>query len=338
MNEKAPPGLAWAGDTVAVAVAAADAEEAPGTTRATAATSAAAATHRTTRLLTIISLGVIHVTLATGGYVPTQARGRTVRALAGPGLALAMLVTGCGSSDGPLVRAPDSQQSPGATPTAQRQLSPLDNGKAGQLQPYGDALWPAYAVRPRAATLAVYDTPAGRVIRTFGDHVPSGAPQTFLLVGRRANWLQVELPVRPNGSSGWVKTSDTRMAGLRYALEVSRREHRIRVYDQRRLIHTFPVGIGTTETPTPGGLYYLVELLRPPNPNGAYGPYAYGLSGFSDVIHHFNGGNGVIGLHGTNEPGKVGTDVSHGCIRLRNRDITTLARLLPLGTPIRIVA
>jgi len=59
---------------------------------------------------------------------------------------------------------------------------------------------------------------------------------------------------------------------------------------------------------------------------------------FSDVIHHFNGGNGVIGLHGTNEPGKVGTDVSHGCIRLRNEDITYLAQRLPLGTPVRILA
>jgi lipoprotein-anchoring transpeptidase ErfK/SrfK len=110
------------------------------------------------------------------------------------------------------------------------------------------------------------------------------------------------------------------------------------LYDRQRLLQTYPVGIGTRDTPTPGGLYYLIELLRPPNPSGAYGPYAYGLSGFSDVIHHFNGGDGVIGLHGTNEPQKVGHDVSHGCIRMRNADITRLAHLLPLGTPIRIVA
>ena len=78
--------------------------------------------------------------------------------------------------------------------------------------------------------------------------------------------------------------------------------------------------------------------MRPPDPKGPYGPYAFGLSGFSEVIHHFNGGDGVIGLHGTNQPAAVGHDVSHGCIRMRNSDISYLARLLPLGTPIRILA
>jgi lipoprotein-anchoring transpeptidase ErfK/SrfK len=46
----------------------------------------------------------------------------------------------------------------------------------------------------------------------------------------------------------------------------------------------------------------------------------------------------VIGLHGTSQPSSIGHDVSSGCIRLRNADITRLARLLPLGTPVRILA
>jgi lipoprotein-anchoring transpeptidase ErfK/SrfK len=46
----------------------------------------------------------------------------------------------------------------------------------------------------------------------------------------------------------------------------------------------------------------------------------------------------VIGIHGTNEPQLVGTDVSHGCIRLRNEDISRLVGLLPLGTPVEITA
>jgi hypothetical protein len=250
---------------------------------------------------------------------------------------LVTLATACSASSGPPLTVGGGRPLPTAAPDAHR-LSPLDTGKAGQLQPYGDSVWPAYVVRPRTRTLSVYSKPGGAVSRTFQDHLPSGAPQTFLLVNRQGSWLQIELPVRPNGSSGWVKQSDTHLSGLRYGLEVSRREHRLRLYDRQRLMHTYSVGIGTRETPTPGGLYYLIELLQPPNPGGAYGPYAYGLSGFSDVIYNFKGGDGVIGLHGTNEPAKVGTDVSHGCIRLRNADITALARLLPLGTPVRIVS
>jgi len=79
-------------------------------------------------------------------------------------------------------------------------------------------------------------------------------------------------------------------------------------------------------------------LIKTPNPSGAYGPYAFGLSGFSDTLTTFNGGPGQLGIHGTNEPSAIGTQVSHGCIRMSNDDITRLARMLPLGTPVQIAA
>ncbi|HLF41857.1 MAG TPA: L,D-transpeptidase, partial [Acidimicrobiia bacterium] len=96
-------------------------------------------------------------------------------------------------------------------------------------------------------------------------------------------------------------------------------------------------GIGTRDTPTPGGIFYIKELLQPPNPRGAYGPYAFGLSGFSNVLESFAGGDGVIGIHGTNDPTTVGKDVSHGCIRLRNEDLLELVERVPLGTPVAIL-
>ena len=94
--------------------------------------------------------------------------------------------------------------------------------------------------------------------------------------------------------------------------------------------------MGTGDTPTPVGEFYLTELLAPPNPNGAYGPYAFGLSGFSDTLTTFNGGPGQLGIHGTNQPNLIGTKVSHGCIRMSNENITALSQLLPLGTPVQI--
>ena len=54
------------------------------------------------------------------------------------------------------------------------------------------------------------------------------------------------------------------------------------------------------------------------------------------MLQSFGGGPGQIGIHGTNEPGALGTDVSHGCVRISNASITKLARLLPLGTPVQI--
>jgi lipoprotein-anchoring transpeptidase ErfK/SrfK len=93
--------------------------------------------------------------------------------------------------------------------------------------------------------------------------------------------------------------------------------------------------LGTKETPTPVGNFYLASLLKPPTPDTVYGAYAYGLSGYSPVIRKWRWG-GIIGLHGTNHPAAVGHYVSHGCIRMRNPAIKNLVRILPLGTPITI--
>ena len=48
-------------------------------------------------------------------------------------------------------------------------------------------------------------------------------------------------------------------------------------------------------------------------------------------------GRGVVGIHGTNEPELIPGRPSHGCIRMRDGDITRLWQLTPLGTPIEIV-
>ena len=58
------------------------------------------------------------------------------------------------------------------------------------------------------------------------------------------------------------------------------------------------------------------------------------------MLTSFNGGTGVIGLHGTNDPSSIGGDVSSGCIRMQNDVIERLVNEigLPLGTPVEILA
>lgn len=195
-----------------------------------------------------------------------------------------------------------------------------------------------YAATAVGAGVDVHAAPGGARLRRLDNPQPSGAPLTFLLKTEQPQWLEVFLPVRPNGSTGWVRRSDVRLSSLRYRVDVLRGAHRLHLVDRGLKVREFPVGIGTGETPTPGGVFYLKELIEPTNDGGFYGPYAYGLSGFSTVLSSFAGGEGVIGLHGTNDPGSIGKDVSHGCIRMHNADITYLASLLPLGTPVRILA
>ncbi len=164
-------------------------------------------------------------------------------------------------------------------------------------------------------------------------------PIVFLVKSTGTTRHEVYLPVRPNGSTGWVNASEVSVTPIPYRIEVGISEHRIRVFEDEEIIVDEPVGVGRTDRPTPGGIYYLKELLQPPSPNGPYGLYAYGLSGFSNVLQSFNGGPGVIGIHGTNEPQAIGTDVSSGCIRLHNDVIDRLVNEigLPLGTPVEIL-
>ena len=114
------------------------------------------------------------------------------------------------------------------------------------------------------------------------------------------------------------------------------RSHRLELWRGTKRALRARVVVGTPSTPTPRGLFYVVDLLRPSNPGGAYGPFAFDLSAHSYVLQHFAGGDGHVAIHGTNEPWLLGKDASHGCIRVTNRVIRRLARVLPLGTPVLI--
>ncbi|MEM7275348.1 MAG: L,D-transpeptidase [Actinomycetota bacterium] len=176
-------------------------------------------------------------------------------------------------------------------------------------------------------------------VASFTNPTEFGGPQVFQVVEPdrdRDGWLEVLLPVRPNGTTGWIRTSEVEQTVNPYRIEVDASAYELRIlrFDEETLSTT--VAIGNGATPTPLGRFYLVELLRPSDPGGLYGPYAYGLSGYSDTLDSYNGGQGVIGIHGTDQPELLGQDVSHGCIRVANPTIEEMVGFLPLGTPVHI--
>jgi lipoprotein-anchoring transpeptidase ErfK/SrfK len=161
-------------------------------------------------------------------------------------------------------------------------------------------------------------------------------PLVFLVEEVRGAWVHAYLPTRPNRSTGWLRRADVRLATTEYRIRVQLRRHRLTLFSGARAILSAPIAKGRAVSPTPTGRYYVTDLLRPPDPNGFYGPYALGLSAHSPVYTSFAGGDGQVGLHGTDRRSVLGRDVSHGCIRVANAVITRLARLVPLGTPIEI--
>jgi lipoprotein-anchoring transpeptidase ErfK/SrfK len=192
----------------------------------------------------------------------------------------------------------------------------------------------AYA---RTRHVLVYSSPgADRPTRVLPNPY-HGTQLAFLVRRLRPRWVRVFLPLRPNGSSGWIRRSQVRVLRNDYRVRVELGRHRLSVWRRGRLVMRRPVGVGQSGTPTPVGRYYVVELIQTDDPQGSYGPYAFGLSAHSDVLKRFDGGDGQVGIHGTNYPQGLGTDVSHGCIRIGNDAIVRLAKTLPLGTPVTIV-
>ena len=192
-------------------------------------------------------------------------------------------------------------------------------------------------------TLQVYDQPgAPTPSRTFpnpwyvNDDARYPVQQVFLAEALQPGWVQILLPIRPNGSTGWVRSTDVQLAVNTYRVVVQLSLHQITVFNGAAVFYQGPVAIGAPATPTPTGNYFIRVLQQAPDPNTVYGPFAYGLSSHSDVLSDFNGGDGEIGIHGNNDASALGHSVSHGCIRMDNAAITSLTKVLPLGTPVDV--
>lgn len=247
-------------------------------------------------------------------------------------LALALLVASACSGDDDDTAAPTTTEE-NATTTTEAVTTTVAMAPTTTL-----------VARSEVDVIPVFDTPEGgepimqldRRSETTGNLVFVVDEEAETPDGRHL----VELPVRPNGSTGWVDAADVSLTVHDYRIEIELAEFELRVYKGDEELISTPIGVGTQDTPTPGGTYYIKELLQPPSPDGPYGTYAYGLSGFSNVLESFAGGDGVIGIHGTNRPELIGTNVSHGCIRVENAVISSLVEEigLPLGVPVEILS
>ncbi len=110
---------------------------------------------------------------------------------------------------------------------------------------------------------------------------------------------------------------------MAHSITVDLSSKRLTLYKNGSTIKSYPVGIGKILTPTPTGTYSIIN--KHPNPGGVFGVMWMGLSKPS------------YGIHGTNDPSSIGHLVSHGCIRMHNRDVLALSKVVPVGTQVIIV-
>jgi hypothetical protein len=167
-----------------------------------------------------------------------------------------------------------------------------------------------------------------------------GFPEVYVALAsvedaRGRTWVRLRLPQRPNNVTGWALRSwlgDFHVVHTK--LVVNRRTLRLILYDHGHPIFRARVGVGQPSTPTPSGSFWIREKFRVVG-SPLYGARSMGTAAYSTTLTDWPGG-GIVGVHGTSEPGLIPGRPSHGCIRLENRDIVRLYRLAPVGTPLLI--
>ena len=167
-----------------------------------------------------------------------------------------------------------------------------------------------------------------------------GFPEVYVLLAERrdargATWVRLRLPQRPNNVTGWVRRGTLGPFHLIHtSLVVNQRTLSITLYDRGRRRFRARLGMGAPSTPTPTGWFWIREKFHVSG-NSIYGTRAMGTAAYSNTLTDWPGG-GVIGVHGTSEPGLIPGRPSHGCIRMKNPAIERLYALTPIGTPLRI--
>lgn len=134
------------------------------------------------------------------------------------------------------------------------------------------------------------------------------------------------------------RKSEPTASTVRLVVKLSQR--RVEVYDQKKLLISYPIAVGQAEWPTPTGEFKVFEKITDPvwqHPitgeevgPGIDNPLGSRWIGFwTDDRHR-------IGFHGTNKDDLIGQAVSHGCVRMRDQDIRSLFDKVEVGTTVTV--
>lgn len=146
--------------------------------------------------------------------------------------------------------------------------------------------------------------------------------------------LALVVPVSAQDSTPETTPDNNDVDSNRVVL-VSLVDRKLAVIEDGEVIATFQVAVGTEVTPSPTGEFKVVSRVENPTyyhpgnviPAGKNNPLGTRWLGLSEKGY---------GIHGTNAPKSIGRAASHGCIRLRNRDVEKLFTLVRIGDRVKI--
>jgi L,D-transpeptidase catalytic domain len=229
------------------------------------------------------------------------------------------VLAGCGGT--PAHHAEHRPSTPGSEPARAAATAPAGRWLTARL------------VRPTALRAR----PGGRALDRIGVRTEFGSRRVLSVTARRAGWLAVVTPERPNGRVGWIPAHRARLARTTWSIVVDRSARRLTLRRGRRAVGAFPVAVGRPGTPTPVGRFAITDKLHP-GAGSPYGCCALALTGHQTKLLAGWPGGDRLAIHATPQEETVGHAASLGCMRARTRDVRRLMRTVPVGTPVFVQA
>lgn len=177
----------------------------------------------------------------------------------------------------------------------------------------------------------VADAPDGHGIarmptEQFGD--------TWLpVIAERPGWVQVLLPSKTNGSTGWLQSADVKRATTPYLIKVHLAAKKLDLIKNGQVVGTWKAGTGKPSAPTPAGRTFLLGAFS--DAKQKYSPVILPLGAHSPTHDTFGGGPGTVAIHTWPTDDAFGTASSDGCIRIPKDALKVLTEV-PLGTLVMI--
>jgi lipoprotein-anchoring transpeptidase ErfK/SrfK len=185
--------------------------------------------------------------------------------------------------------------------------------------------------------VALRASPGGRILARVGSRTEFGSPQTLEVAFREGDWIAVRSPALGNKKVGWVREKPLRLVGRTVRIEVDLSKRTLTLFAHGVVDRRDAVAIGSPETPTPTGDFYVTDKLPGARFGTYYGCCILALSGRQPNLPKGWSGGDRLAIHGT-PVADFGQAVTNGCLHLPGEVLQFLMTDVPLGTPVRIHA
>ena len=165
---------------------------------------------------------------------------------------------------------------------------------------------------------------------------PGDGERILLVLDSEQDWLRVSVPVRPNGTVGWVRGGDVATATYQARIIVDLYRGRLEAWEDGALVAQGAIASGAEETPTPPGGFFVTEIQEHTDPATGGTTWLIGTSAYSEAIDPTAEGDPAVAILAVGDAAHLSQAISLGCVRI-HPDVLERLALLPLGTPVQIL-